>query len=199
VLFVVPARARGYTNLSVCVYFRYQEVHSIPGDLAHFSNQWTDVEKQLKVDKVFLETTRNRELASDPDVGTMKKFFSESGIKTSGGMGLTVQPFGSNRTCAYFVPLCICFPPRIKEVYWCVAVQMQASDEGQKKCAKVRFEPYDGADNSAFRQAWIVTNVVGTHKPSSDYIGEYELTPSVITWGIKYFTVIGGSWARLPS
>ena len=91
VLFVLPARARGYTNLSVCVYFRYQEVHSIPGDLAHFSNQWTDVEKQLKVDKVFLETTRNRELASDSDVGTMKKFFSERGIKTSGGMGLTVQ------------------------------------------------------------------------------------------------------------
>jgi hypothetical protein len=91
VLFVLPARARGYTNLSVCAYFRYQEVHSIPGDLARFSNQWADVEKQLKVDKVFLETTRNAELASDSDVETMKKFFNARGIKTSGGMGLTVQ------------------------------------------------------------------------------------------------------------
>jgi hypothetical protein len=90
-LFVLPAGARGYTNLSVCVYFRYQEVHSIPGDLARFSTQWADVEKQLKVDKVFLETTRNAELASDSDVETMKKFFNVRGIKTSGGMGLTVQ------------------------------------------------------------------------------------------------------------
>ena len=83
--------APGYTNLSVCVYFRYQEVHSIPGDLARFSKQWDDVEKQLKVDKVFLETTRNGDLASESDVDTMKKFFRERGIKTSGGMGLTAQ------------------------------------------------------------------------------------------------------------
>ena len=48
-----------------CVYFRYQEVHSIPGDLARFSNQWVNVEKQLKVDKVYLETTRNAQLASE--------------------------------------------------------------------------------------------------------------------------------------
>ena len=88
--FVAPARAGGYTNLSVCVYFRYQEVHSIPGNLAAFSNQWADVEKQLKVDKVYLETTRDSQLAGDAEVETMKKFFQDRGIKTSGGMGLTV-------------------------------------------------------------------------------------------------------------
>ena len=85
-----PVQAGGYTNLSVCVYFRYQEVHSIPGNLAAFSNQWADVEKQLKVDKVYLETTRDSQLAGDAEVETMKKFFQDRGIKTSGGMGLTV-------------------------------------------------------------------------------------------------------------
>ena len=87
---VAPARAGGYTNFSVCVYFRYQEVHSIPGNLAPFSNQWANVEKQLKVDKVYLETTRDSQLASDSEVETMKKFFQDRGIKASGGLGLTV-------------------------------------------------------------------------------------------------------------
>ena len=58
---IPPAHARGYTNFSVCVYFRYQEVHSIPGNLTQFSNQWANLEKQVNVDKVYLETTRNAE------------------------------------------------------------------------------------------------------------------------------------------
>lgn len=90
-LAAAPAHAGGYTNLSVCVYFRYQEVSSIPGNLARFSNQWANVEKQLKVDKVYLETTRNAQLATADEVEMMKKFFRDRGIKTSGGMGLTVQ------------------------------------------------------------------------------------------------------------
>jgi hypothetical protein len=87
-----PARAGGgYTNFSVCVYFRYQEVSSIPRNLAQFAAQWANVEKQVKVAKVYLETTRNNQLATADEVDAMKKFFNDRGIKTSGGMGLTVQ------------------------------------------------------------------------------------------------------------
>src|ERR1039458_128813 len=78
-----PMLASGYTNLNVAVYFRYQEVHSIPNDLARFSNQWANVEKQLKVDKVYLETTRNAQLANESEVTTLKKFFTDRGIKRS--------------------------------------------------------------------------------------------------------------------
>ena len=53
---VAAAQAGGYSNLSIAVYIRYQEVHAIPNNLAHFSNQWANVEKQVKVDKVYLET-----------------------------------------------------------------------------------------------------------------------------------------------
>jgi hypothetical protein len=88
---VLPANARGYTNFSVCVYFRYQEVHSIPANLTQFSNQWVNLEKQVKVDKVYLETTRNAELASVSDVEILKRFFNDRSIKTSGGMGFTAQ------------------------------------------------------------------------------------------------------------
>src|ERR1039458_4704843 len=61
------AHGHGYTNLSIAVYFRYQEVHSIPTDLDRFSNQWANVEKQVKVAKVYLETTRNAQLATESD------------------------------------------------------------------------------------------------------------------------------------
>ena len=85
------ARAGGYTNLNVAVYFRYQEVHSLPANLERFSNQWVSVEKQLKVAKVYLETTRNAQLATAADVATLKQFFTRRGIRVAGGMGLTAN------------------------------------------------------------------------------------------------------------
>jgi hypothetical protein len=99
-LLVPAAQSRAYTNLSVAVYFRYQEVHSIPVDLERFSNQWKNVEEQVKVDKVYLETTRNAQLVTDADVATMKKFFADRGIKTSAGLGLTAnEPNGFQSYC----------------------------------------------------------------------------------------------------
>jgi len=97
---VAAAQAGGYTNLSIAVYFRYQEIHSIPANLDHFSNQWANVEKQVHVDKVYLETTRNAQLATEADVTTLKKFFNDRGIKTSGGLGLTAnEPNGFQSYC----------------------------------------------------------------------------------------------------
>jgi len=90
-LSLLTARAGGYTNLSVAVYFRYQEVHTIPANLERFSNQWVNVEKQVKVARVYLETTRNAQLATAADVATLKQFFTDRGIRVSGGMGLTAN------------------------------------------------------------------------------------------------------------
>jgi len=104
--FVSPARAQGsYSNFSVCVYFRYQEVSSIPGNLAQFSNQWVNVEKQVKVAKVYLETTRNNQLATADQVETMKKFFTDRGIKVSGGMGLTANEGNGFQSFDYSSPV----------------------------------------------------------------------------------------------
>jgi hypothetical protein len=94
------AQGRGYTNLSIAVYFRYQEVHSIPTNLDRFSNQWANVEKQVHVAKVYLETTRNAQLATESDVATLKKFFGDRVTKTSAGLGLTAnEPNGFQSYC----------------------------------------------------------------------------------------------------
>ena len=103
--FVSPARAQGsYSNFSVCVYFRYQEVSSIPGNLAQFASQWGNVEKQVKVAKVYLETTRNNGLATAEQVETLKKFFTDRGIKVSGGMGLTTNEGNGFQSFNYSSP-----------------------------------------------------------------------------------------------
>ena len=62
------------------------------------------MEKQVKVDKVYLETTRNHVLATDAAVETMKKFFQDRGIKVSGGMGLTVQESNGFQSYCYSTP-----------------------------------------------------------------------------------------------
>jgi hypothetical protein len=98
------AKGRGYANLSIAVYFRYQEVQSIPNDLAQFAASWANVEKQLKVDKVYLETTRNLQLATEAAVTAMKSFFQDRGIKVSGGLGLTVQESAGFQSYCYSTP-----------------------------------------------------------------------------------------------
>src|ERR1035441_2343749 len=103
-LLVVGARAASYSHLSIAVYFRYQEVQSTPNNLAQFSNSWANVEKQVKVDKVYLETTRNGELATEAAVTTMKKFFADRGIKASGGLGLTVQESAGFQSYLFIKP-----------------------------------------------------------------------------------------------
>jgi hypothetical protein len=97
---VAEALTQGYDNLRIAVYFRYQEVHSIPANLDSFAAQWANVERQVKVDKVYLETTRNAQLATEAEVTTLKKFFAARGIKTSGALGLTVnEPNGFQSYC----------------------------------------------------------------------------------------------------
>jgi hypothetical protein len=55
---------------------------------------------------------------------------------------------GSNRTCAHFVPLRICFPPSIKKVSWCVAVQLQRRTRVKRNVQKYGLTPmtYDYDD-----------------------------------------------------
>lgn len=90
-----------YENLKIAVYFRYQEVHSTPANMERFAGQWANVEKQLNVDKVYLETTRNNQLATESDVTTLKKFFTDRGIKVSAGLGFTVNESNGFQSFCY--------------------------------------------------------------------------------------------------
>jgi len=99
---VAPARAQGsYNNFSVTVYFLMREIKANEANMAQFSNQWANVEKQVKIDKVYLETTRDSAVAEAAEMETMKKFFTSRGIKASAAMGLTANERNNYQTYDY--------------------------------------------------------------------------------------------------
>ena len=94
----------GYKNLDIVVYFRYQETQSNGTDTTQLAAQWAEIEKQVHVDKVYLETTRNRQLTTEEAVTNLKKFFADRGVKTSGALGLTVNEMNGFQTFCYTDP-----------------------------------------------------------------------------------------------
>ena len=62
------------------------------------------MENQLKVNKIYLETTRNAQLASESEVTTLKKFFTDRDVKVSGGLGLTANEPNGFQSYDYSTP-----------------------------------------------------------------------------------------------
>jgi hypothetical protein len=74
-----------YHNFDVSVYMVVNTVRQLGQDPAMLSNQWQRISSQLKVDKVYIEAQRNRTLATDDELETVKKFFVRRGVKVAGG------------------------------------------------------------------------------------------------------------------
>jgi len=100
-LLLVPAApGRGYTNLSIAVYFRYQEVALDSSRPGAFLEPMAERGEAGQGGQGLSRTTRNAELVTESDVATMKKFFAGRGIKTCGGLGLTAnEPNGFQSYC----------------------------------------------------------------------------------------------------
>ncbi len=102
-LFPAPGRAGNYTNFDVAIYIPVGVVKSFeePGKL---QNDWDRIHRQLKVDKVYIEVQRNRDLASDALLETVKKFFLDRGVRVAGGMALSAGGGGQFRSFCYTDP-----------------------------------------------------------------------------------------------
>ena len=84
-LFPFAARAGHYTNFEVSVYIVVGTVRQLAQNPASLSNQWQRITDQLTVDKVYIEAQRDRTLATDAELETVKKFFLDHGVKVAGG------------------------------------------------------------------------------------------------------------------
>ena len=78
-------RAGNYTNFEVAIYIPVNVVKNL-GDPKVLSNQWDLIHSQLKVDRVYIEVQRDRNVASDELLEQVKKFFLDHGVKVAGGM-----------------------------------------------------------------------------------------------------------------
>ena len=86
-------RQADVANFDVSIYIPVSGVRNLDNP-ATLSNQWDRISRQLKVDKVYIEAQRDRNLASDETLERMKKFFLDHGVKVAGGMALSDGSIG---------------------------------------------------------------------------------------------------------
>jgi len=96
--------AGNYTNFDVAIYMVVGTTRDLAQNPESLSNQWQRISSQLKVDKVYIEAQRNRTLATDEELETVKKFFVNHGVKVAGGMALSDGGHGQFRSFCYTDP-----------------------------------------------------------------------------------------------
>ncbi len=80
-----PAAPQKYKNFLVSIYIPVQVVRTF-SDHAKLEKDWDIIRRQLKVDKVYIESERGRMLASDDLLEQVKKFFTDQGVRVAGGI-----------------------------------------------------------------------------------------------------------------
>ncbi len=92
-----------YKGFTVSVYARAYEVRQM-NDLKWLEPIWDEISRQVKVDKIYLETHRDLIVVDDKTIETAKKFFNSRGIETAGGITLTVNEGNRFETFCYSNP-----------------------------------------------------------------------------------------------
>jgi hypothetical protein len=101
---VLAAGAGQYTNFDVAIYIPVGVVRTFQ-DPETLSNNWERIRSQLKVDKVYIEVQRGRQLAGDELLEGVKAFFLRQGVRVAGGMALSDEGGGGQfRSFCYTDP-----------------------------------------------------------------------------------------------
>jgi len=92
--------ASHYQNFRVAVYSRAYETKEM-NDLSWLREQWDNITRQVKVDKIYLETHRDLLLVDEETITKAKEFFEKRGVQTAGGITLTVNERNRFETFCY--------------------------------------------------------------------------------------------------
>ncbi len=95
--------AYGYQNFNVAVYCRAYETREMK-DPNWLESRWNELARQVHVDKVYLETHRDMILVDEETIIKAKKFFENRGVRTAGGITLTVNERNRFQTFCYTKP-----------------------------------------------------------------------------------------------
>src|SRR5271155_5033821 len=95
--------AGNYTNFDVAIYIPVGVVRSFE-DPQKLQDDWNRISSQLKVDKVYIEVQRDRQLAGDELLERVKKFFLDRGVRVAGGMALSDGGSGQFHSFCYTDP-----------------------------------------------------------------------------------------------
>jgi hypothetical protein len=92
-----------YHNFAVAIYARVYEVLKM-ADLDWLKARFDVMHRHIKVDKVYLETHRDTIVADEETIGRVRQFYEDRGIRTSGGITLTVNERNRFETYCYTRP-----------------------------------------------------------------------------------------------
>jgi hypothetical protein len=103
-LIAAPSRGdEGYKNFKVAVYVRAQEVAQMK-NTDWLKPRWDALEKEVHVDKVYLETIRDRLAPDEEAISRAKQFFAAKGIKTAGGLATVRSERNHFQSYCYTTP-----------------------------------------------------------------------------------------------
>jgi hypothetical protein len=100
---LVSGVATAYDNFRVAVYCRAQEVQKM-ADARWLAESWAAVSREVHVDKVYIETHRDRILVDDATLEAAKQFFASKGVAVAGGITYTVSEPNRFETFSYSNP-----------------------------------------------------------------------------------------------
>jgi hypothetical protein len=92
-----------YQNFRVAVYSRAYETQEMK-DLNWLKPRWDNITRQVKVDKIYLETHRDLLLVDEKTIAQAKYFFENQGVQTAGGITLTINERNRFETFCYTNP-----------------------------------------------------------------------------------------------
>ena len=99
-----PARGAGrYQNFSTAIYIPVGAVKRF-ADPQVLESDWDTISRQLKVDKVYIETYRSNEVADEALLERVKKFFLDRGVRVAGGMAMSYGGGGQFHSFCYTDP-----------------------------------------------------------------------------------------------
>jgi hypothetical protein len=98
-----PSLAGNYKNFAVAIYIPVGVTRSMK-DPQWLADHWKIISSQLKVDKVYIETYRSRQIADEDSIEPIKKFFQDHGVRVAGGMALVDSDGGQFRSFDYADP-----------------------------------------------------------------------------------------------
>ncbi len=99
----LPLMARQYRNFDVAIYLPVGVVQRF-ADPEVLPREWAEISHNLKVDKVYIEVQRNRDLADDALLEKVKRFFLDHGVRVAGGLALSDSNSSQFRSFCYTDP-----------------------------------------------------------------------------------------------
>jgi hypothetical protein len=92
-----------YKNFTVSVYARAYEVRDM-ADQKKLQETWDLISRQVKIDKIYLETHRDKLIVDEKTLASAIKFFKSKGLKIAGGITYTIDESNNFETFCYSNP-----------------------------------------------------------------------------------------------